>query len=57
MKAQDIKYFSFPLSEDIHKQVKVVVSANGLTLRNLFEALTLEYLGREENKKILVGLK
>lgn len=57
MNAQDIKYFSFPLPENVHKQLKIVTSVNGLTFRDLFRELANEYLKREENQKILIALK
>jgi len=57
MNTQDIKYFSFPLPENTHRQLKVVVSANGLTFRDLFAELVQGYLNQEKNQKILAVLK
>jgi len=57
MKDQDIKYFSFPLPENTHKRLKIVTAVNGQTFRNLFAELVQEYLDRETNQKILIGLK
>ena len=47
---------SFPVSQTLHTKLKVLVNANGTTIRKVALDLIREYTERPENKKILTGL-
>jgi hypothetical protein len=60
MTIEDKNYvtITLPCPKSIHKQLKIIASAKGKTIRNLLLELCVNDLfGRPENKELLAGLK
>jgi hypothetical protein len=57
VKVQNIKYLSFPVPAEFHKQLKTLALLKGITYKALVLRLTQDYVQREENQTILAKLK
>jgi hypothetical protein len=53
---QNIKYLSFPVPFEYHKQLKALALLRGITYKELVLILTKEFVQREENQIILAKL-
>ena len=48
---------SYPIASQRNRELKVLASARGKTLKQIFSELIDEYINRPENQKILVNIR